>query len=1513
MSSGRVPPTRSSALGVWWKTTTTRRKFLSMVGIAGVASGTVLVADQLGILPGTVPTTPAGASTALVLGTPLTGSASHLDESKSLLTNFSLNLEKALGKKFFLVETVRNGQKVSFIQSLTQGNQIVSEGMGYAMSILTNYSKRLYAESINPKTRLKKEFIEKETKKAQEQYNALMRGVLLTLNKNGLPGWRCYFNKAKNDVDFASDYEYYSAADADIYIAAASMDAEALVQAGFWKDEEFDVRVPPRDVSSDEGWAKKKVIPDTGRFNYSSFTRFMARGIMSFDVEEKGKRLILRVSDMWGGGDPGYKNGDIKGCVTANDSYSLLNEFYRLAMRFPEKGKTRNFLLQIRKDAFDRIKASYDFGKKLFGRLVDIETVVNAKNPVSVRLESDDRRLLLSLLYKITPPRTKFKKMLPDWKKHLGYEKGHLVLKKDSYQTYLDGSWEIDRETYLFVMKMIRKYGVQHFFPDQVEVEVAADKRTYNVRFERDALNLDFTEGFDGIRVYAELGKDLLMHNDTDKDSTVPLKYRISGDEKVLLAKVMSSKYRDPEHVRAGRYRNPAAVSSYLMAAAGLAAYERAYLPRFNGFRKKIDSLLSEAKRYNPKRKGMELFNRPQNGSIADYYNAMLSLKNMSEFLARDSNDGLPDVSDKVELKAIKRTAPEEKVPTPLRGHEDIDYLVNGFKNDLKTASWIIPDEIKAAIPLSLGKVDPLSKAAAFRRLRQAIRSQKANPNDPSTRMRLVRAYMGAGFYHEALTEVFGTLRDMPDATKEIGVSNIKQAVSTMIDIMRIFGWQPARVSDVLEWMIEREPKKTNKRRFLELALVHEYNEQRRVGMAEALIKGLESIKKVSGESARHIINLGNNGRNPLPREAFEADLLAEQVLLTSRTYSTTMDAPPLLSGYTSSQGYPTRVYPYQAAIDRAKKYIKEGKVSSDLSPRLTLSMGRIMMQAAYDRNDSIKNRKIYSKTKTKSLTWRGYWGKKPGDEMQEYSRVVSNVDRAIDFYTEALKRENKGIQDPDFLSMAFDGIIQAYAFKITILRKRISLSDKVYNDSSIELGNNLEDQKEILQTIRKIDEIRGAIDRRFGSPWGTRVSSLGGDPIDNALINIVNSEPMRSPDPRNINYINWIRKLTGLYTNVAIGIGTGLVEKSEIPSGQFDKVKHLFVPIDPKAKNLQYSDILEFKPDVAGDIKGTVAKSGIPLDQFKKVCHLFVNPKAKHLTFKPYTTKVNIDKCSTTKAVKVLLHQALDLSQVPQSVKDILRRGRPERFFGTAMALSAMTAKIELSNNKLKAQFVIEQALKMTEAIYNYQEIIRGSDLSIGMSGLRKGMLAILQGILSEKSASLSAGADENIKKMVNYLTLDMKTGIKEVFADDATQEAKVRVSYANFLWWGESDNSKNKEAAKTQYSKALSANPFNLDALLGLANINFSNNKLEEGMKLFVRALRIGQSGGDLTANIRIRNILKTASTKVAGPQEGTQTELRKMLIKSIIDANNYLATKNGEMKQEHLDRLNEIFRAF
>ncbi|MFC1496351.1 hypothetical protein ACFL52_02945 [Candidatus Margulisiibacteriota bacterium] len=1454
----KAPSYRATMIGGWWKGLTTRRKFLGVAAGAALTAGGAYAAYKTGILG--EPIAPPSVGQPQISSILLEAGRVALPEHEKFMATFTKHLNQALSQKYFVKELDYAGEAIHLIQSRTQGQQIVSEGFGYAMSTVVNYAKRLYAEfqkTGNPKFKMRAQGL-------QEEYNALLRGVLLTFNRNGLPGWRCYYYQAPQEgtaafvdqggkylrrptriftnadgqlmeegIELRSDPETYSAVDADIYIAGAAIGAEGLVEAGFWEASP-DFTIPSflrNQIKPAEGWSNR-TYPE--KITYRTFTEFIAAGIKNFDVEKKGERLILRVSDMWGGGNPDFRGGDTKGAVTANDSYSLLNELYSLAQRFPHD---RKFFLQLRKDSFDRIKAAYDFGQKLYGQLVSrgLET-----EKTTVRLESDERELFLSLLYKITP--TKKDSELPQVTKKkqlnalngLRYEEGHLILDKESYQVYQDGSWEINREVFLFVMQKIGEYGVHHFLPDQVEVEVDKDGN-YKVRFERNALNLSFTEGYDAVRIYAEIGKDLLMHNDT-KDDNVPKEYKISGDEFAFLSKIIRLPHRNPLEVRANRYHNAVAISSYFMAAAGVAAHRQDLeqnhkdVIRFYNFMQRL--------------LGYDIFDTEED--IPQYYNAMLSLKNLSEFLAGKSKITARPAERK--LEKLTRVQPEREFKDPLYGHQDFDYAALAIKSDFQRFMRVL-------IKLGVIKADPkdkkisLSRIKAMHNLHQAIGAKK--DNNPATRMNLIKAYMGAGAYHSALREAFLTLRDMPEAQKELDIKLLRNTIRILVDIMQIFNISSFQISDLLEWLVEREAVGTNKRRYLELALLHEYNYQRRIGFAKRIREKIGTPKKDPLEKLRHVVDLGPIGKNPLLRKEFITNLLVENIFTVARDYDITSFDPPggkpgayrereyhygqafYLLSELLGKDFPSNILknvtqdklrqkmwgigekrPRRSLMIRIKKLAQAG-LTADLKPRLLFSLGQILQQMAYDQNDSIGSRDFYSKEIKGDKSWSKYWDQNRPHLFAEYYQVIQNTDRAIKVFKHALEKElrkdnkSKGIQDPAFLSLVLDHIKDAYQYKIVVLQQIAQEASTSYNADVMGRGvseekykNIFEDaNKEIGRVIDDIEKLSKAIDSRYSRPFNTRVSSGDkNDVIDRALIRIVNSESMRSPDPRNINYMNWIRKLVGVYSNA--GIKTG-----------------------------------------------------------------------------------------------------------------------QKRFFDLALNLTTKIFDVDVSNKRLKSLFIVELTLQMADVLFNYQEIqrktgkISDKDL-LKLKQQRRSMIALFNVLLNpDKEIVFRPGMDKRVIAMCTYIRKEIGKSIKEVYKTDPTQKAKVHVAFGDLLWWGETYDSKKVKLALIQYKQALRIDPINPGALLGAADLYSVDQNIEEGILLFARSLSAirGQANQKVNSE-RIQGLLKQFGLRIAEERKiGRISKAEQTLMVRIQKAQAYLARAKGDLTQDILDYLNEIFKDY
>lgn len=1361
----------------------------------------------------------------------------------SIRENFKKNIK--LGDKYFIKNIGTDVVPIHVVESLTQGNQIVSEGFGYAMTRVVNQAMRYAKEGLRGKSL-----------EMQKTYNGLMRGVLLTLNKNGLPSWRSYtyeddFNPKNNSVyrkrlktfpdkygklkesgiEFRSKYATYSASDADIYIARASIKAEALVEKGFWKKHEK-FSLPASLVTKrrhNRGWAVRDLPSKVG---YFEFSELMVEGIKNFDVEKKGNRLVLKVSDMWGGGDIKYEDGDIKGTVTANDSYSIFSALAELSQAFPSD---RKFFLRLRRDSFDRLEAVYRFGQKRFKILKKAGLVVRNGR---VTLEREERQLFINLVAKLSPSELSKDTDLPSKKRKVAkdgliFDAGYIMLedKADVYQVRQDGSWDINALVYKKAMAKIKKYGLHKFFPDQVEVEVKPNGWTYNVRFEIGANNLSFTENFDGIRVYAELGKDLLYRDDASLDKKYN-KYKISKRQFKLLDEIMKDSRKTPEVVRAGRYNNAAAISCYFMALAGLARYDSSYNARFTKFQEKLNSLLVEGTK--KRAKALDIFNRKENGNIPDYYNAMLALKNLSEFFARDSV--IYGKGHKL-IASYKKLARPSELPQVSTWHEDFDYALKALSLDVQSLKRLSGNLTKEqAEKIQYGR------AMAERKLKTALKEK--NPKDMKTMYSLLDALIEYGAYHGAFAQSFETLRDVKEPkTSGINEKLFNNALSTMIDIMGLFRKNTGQRSDLLKWLVDRQDPSSNKSKYMKLSLLDEYIGQRRINMAKQMIATLNPPE--ASWRDRLNVDQGRWGRAVLPRQDMASRLLANYIQVLGLDYNIGKFVPGVKGKFVE------RRYHYgkaRAALEmviggkagvflslkqkvspithRENRWLPlSGKLAPKevdrinqlnnilpeaLHPRLIYSYGRVLQQMAYDQKDSIANRLFYSED------WQIAWHDDKKKTVGEMSQIIENTDRAISFYKEALRREllpNKGLRDSKFLTKVVNAILDANNFKLTILRTK-EVEAKKAADAPIMVGKNKDPLADAeyrlvagkkLATILEIEIIARSAKNAFkGILKDTFAIKEPKNVIAKAFVSIVSTQEMKSPDPRNINYINWLRKFIGSLSNA--GISTGKKE-------YFDKA----------------------------------------------------------------------------------------FGQVASIVNEYV------------------------GNSKLKALFVVESAVKMAGSLFSFWQIQRvksGNKNKRLSDDKKRDIKTIFDALLAAKDGkvvTIPPGAPKEIVPILKYIKGNKKT-IAQVFLDDPTQEAKIRTTYANLIWWGEdwedSVSAVIKRTAISQYKRALRIDPFDPATLFGIAEVSALQKNIPDAVRYFVRGVR-AMSGASVEQYSRrkIPDLIEAINNQVKKIVEGGNKEkLSTNLRASIRKANDYLSKLQGkEVEQNHIDYLTELFRSF
>ena len=424
-------------------------------------------------------------------------------------------VEKALDS--FLLETEDGAM---YIQDPSSGLQIVSEAMGYWMTIFENLNS-IFGSHYKFKG-----------KTPQEYFNGLLKGVLkmMELNINGLPSWQVYYNAGEKKIMIYDRQNHHSATDADLYITRALIHAQALVDA------------------KEEGWLVPR-DPKTGMEDkdlYRNTAIKLLERIKGCEIVKTPKRNVITVSDGWG-------RKDIKGAISINPSYSVYSALLDIA-EFDKQDK--DFWMKVIEDNFEIAKEAQKTATALLEGLANGSNLIGKNENGTLKVDGTHAYILNNIYKKTTG-------------KYLYIDEKGEIIDPTMASSNEDGSYNFDPAFFKNAIDQCKNSIFWKFIPDQAEVYVNNDG-SFEIRFEKEYGNLLFTEGFDAIRVYKEIGELLLLLLNGNKiPDFLYNKFQTFGGDSIV--------GKLPEKVKSGEIferkegkHNIVAAASYFMLSAGL-------------------------------------------------------------------------------------------------------------------------------------------------------------------------------------------------------------------------------------------------------------------------------------------------------------------------------------------------------------------------------------------------------------------------------------------------------------------------------------------------------------------------------------------------------------------------------------------------------------------------------------------------------------------------------------------------------------------------------------------------------------------------------------------------------------------------------------------------------------------------------------------------------------------------------------------------------------------------------
>ncbi|MFH1328254.1 MAG: glycosyl hydrolase family 8 [Candidatus Bathyarchaeota archaeon] len=1349
--------------------------------------------------------------------------------SNSLRDEIVTEFDRALGPDMFLAVGEVNGEKVAFVQSPTEGNRTVSEGMGYALKTVVNICRKLDPNNAADRAKLDE---------YQLLFNALLRGTEMMKNDRGLPGWKCFYTSGADEVEFKAEEDKGSASDADVYIAWALVWADTLSRtskggATYW----------------DRGLA------NVAGKNYQQHVGDYLQRIQQLEIMEVNGRLLLTVSDEWG-------EEDIKGAVTVNPSYFVLAAFYDFAAY--DKGN-KDYWLRLRRDSFEvlaeaRLKANEYY----------LEGVVYEVGSSSVSVEGPYFTLFQQMLLKA--------KLSPAEVRELQTYGVSLAGGKLTYDHKVvlgkeDGSWDIPVGLYKMLRRVIREQKLYWFLPDWAEVEVA-DDGTISVRPEAGYGGTHFFELYDAIRVYKEVGEDVLLHDDRTA-AFVPAEYKVTQREIDFIEEFLP--YRD-DSIHVDLWDSSVALSCHFMAAAGnsergsaVATSRRAeYFDKWMGEKGLIDREKSGRRRYR-------------------YYPSMLGLLSASGYLASDTATVVPllPATGGFDSLSVARVDRDETLSTPLLGSYNLDYFARGFVNDIPYAGDHLElEEYNADLPW-VGNVEfrafgwspePLNKVvysiSAQRRRYQSER--QLVDTDPASVYMYAESLLGEGKYHSASRAFFRVLcvvESSPDGMMEEAI--FASALKRYMGTLKTLNVSEHRVADDLKWMLDREGRGTVKSLYLRGAYIGALN---RLGRCREAIRQstilLEDYKALYGDytpfsgtadwwkenaSPDRAFLLGSNLSVPIPRKMLYAYTVSELVYATSFLYETAIDQfdclareyyydtsvilgnsilgdrTPMTAAFATAHDLPASyALRFEAAdFNETNPDLQHGdpeiyKAASlaislredfpeEMDSRVVSTMGKVMLMRGVREKEELDQRKTFSDKAIRHYSDLFYGGVGFQEQIDVYETAISSSEASVALFREGTRRELAGMKDSDYLAEAV-----GYVSGVNIARAKYLTEEEKY------LVAKVNQEVEVRVTQNPGESL---VD------FSTRKAAIA-----SAQRDTVRTAQQAKID---VSYSTSFAAVSGVLARLNTGFTSSPVftELFAMPYSSGD---------DELARAA--SEIAQ--AEIAADPRG--AKT---VDWIKQAVDVLLNWGAA----------------------------TADPTKIDQARETLL-----------------LIPDVFVSNPEQRALFAYEAILKLADLLQEGKTFLIKAEVEDRMK--------VLQSFRSELEILFRAMLGEEIPTGITLTPetqafLDLLTenrgAIKIMFARERSYEAKARVQLGNLMWWGEADPDAQVKA-EDQYKKALSIDPASVGAMVGLMELYIRGDKkdydvaLRLGLKATMTMLSTGIDP-DYAANIG--NFMYQLSTKNVFGRD-TQADLNQA-VKEIKQA--------GELNMVVAQNIAQIFRGY
>ncbi|KAF0135143.1 MAG: hypothetical protein FD145_281 [Candidatus Saganbacteria bacterium] len=1484
----------------------------------------------------------------------------HLTQglNQSLLKNFEINDEgkvvinnsKINYSGYFLRIAGSDNEPIYYVESPTQGGQIVSEGIAYGLQAVANAALLIH-HSKNMKEDAKTELI----KKYETVAFGLIRGALTMLNKYGNMGWRCYYSQEQKGVYFQSKDEETSASDADLIFIDALMTIKQLQNLKiFSASAAFNFPDPIKDKLTG---LRMRSFGSRPNFTISSLLDFMIEGLKTYDVEViKNKsneivRMFIRVGDLPSWGGPGFNHN-----YTVNPSYNCLNVIMKIAAY---DNKDKDFWYQLVSDSFDIIKASYNFAHNLYRQIEDSK--ITSGDGKYVRLDGPQYKIFESLMRKIPVTdkellaltrlsRTKANKKSKAIKPKLTNNGYYFSLIQDrSFIENQDGSFDINKNIYDLIMKKIGAYSLTNFFPDQVELGIDPETGRLTIRTNVKAANLGATEGYDAIRILIELAVYLLNYNDEAMDG-VAKKFKTTHKAYALLTSYIDKK--KPKDVKAGNYSNIISRISYLAAHAAVSSFnttsQEEKAEAYTQFINELNKYISTKSVYD------YIDSKGKKGP--QYYNTMLFLRAASMLELAFNKKISPSIVARG--KIINRT-PQPLSDEPfnhiLLGMEDVDYFAKMARDDILFPGILIARHVfKSDI-----EEKPVMAIEAERRYHYY---KKAAINDKTilAQFNFAESCLGVGRYDEA-SEAYRNLILFTQSLKGPADQFIfTLAINRLKNILETLNVLSTEIEDRFKWFLELDHKCTRIKMILRLAYIQELNRSRRFTLAQSqenlLLVELEnsknSLSSWPNKLMEHVYNIGfsgEHGNTPIPQQAFIVQVISEIIDTAASGYS--VNHFTMLPNNKTIE-FPRKQYNYSDAFNlaavileqnhpvieklREKGLIKnlpsnppikdllkvfeiyKSQFPTQAKAHILYKIARILQRRIFDLNDDFQRRKF-------SDPFHLYWlnqkdihnsgesyEQRQANLVNEYQKIIAACSIAEYAFKQALVEEVNTTKNYQSISEIIDSWMGTLLFKLDVLKKQ--------KDEHIQSINNLANNNEFTgdYTEEAANKKKEIVVTGFSKDYEAAIKTL--KEISSSILSTFNR-----------------------FNNIITGVTASLEHNfTSQPSARFDLPdKTLF----SQAAGLLVNHFKSSDPRNVAQTKWLLKLSSVlvsagaqahKLTEFKDAILLlnsipsikFTNPTLPAM----HIIRVINELSDVCLAAHASLHEYYRLSDNPKIKSkykkdiEIISQLMTEIMHLVLDTNRLSTARSQLmlaNNNLILAKGNNQPTTNIDNDIRRIgQKIKTISDNYISIHAFKIGVI----GKEINKDSFIYSDSNDVIN---SFLGLAKKIGqyapqIEELFNKDNTNNAKFLAFLGNFTWWtlmiepGEKIILKGEKGQQTEtyrtiikalkyYREALKYDRHNLEALAGSVMLYSSLQNDRKAFSYLVKTVRTA-AGGFIPDN-KLRDLVSLFGLFSLDKKTSKLDQHQKNAILSI---QNFLGKKKA-ISLYDTQIINEILRHF